>query len=324
MQQIDSLTSSIDLNEEEQQSATGGDSAKPPSDSSSSSGSSSSELTVGRSHQRPSEPEDKPGTTESSGTLRRDHHSRSRSPPNVLLSTVTSGFLSDRSRTLRFTSSLGSSPRQGGPLQYNNNLASSSPPQIQNLASNDLTLSPQRSLPVRPPTPGLSPLTVNLHHPNSPCSQPHSPGPSSSIKVFPSSPLSPKPQPPPTLCPSVIIENKIRSYQTQQSDHPSVGQPCPSSTQPPSACCAPTHSETQTVSNDDRERQASSAGSINRLSQVCTVSAAIAIPPRAQDRRGCKPPPYPHHRPSEHTKKVKEPRKAPPYPEKRRLLSTTV
>lgn len=316
MQQIDYLTSSIDLNEEEQQRNEGGDGAKPPSDSSSSSGSSSSEVTVGITHQRPSEPEDQPGTTGSSGTLRRDHYSRSQSPPNVLLCPVTSRFSSERSRTVQFTCNLGSSPRQGGPG-----------PQLQNLTSHDLTLSPQRSIPVRPPTPGLSPLTINLHHPNSPGSQPHSPGLSSSIRGSPvssPSPLSPKPHPPPALSPSVVIENKIGSYQTPQSDHPSAGPLSPSSTQPPSASCPPTNSETQTVSNNDGERRASSAGPAHRHSQVCTAPAATAKPPTAQGRRGRKPPPYPHHRPSEQTKKVKEPRKAPPYPEKRRLLSTTV
>lgn len=324
MQQIDFLTSSIDLNEEEQQqSFTGGNSAKPPS-SSSSSGSSSSEVTVGSSHQRPSELEDNPGTADSSVTLRADHQNRILSPPNVLLSTVTSRFLSDRSRNLRFTSTVGSPPSQGGPLQYSKNVPSSSPPKLQKLVFHDLTLSPQRSLPVRPPTPGLSPLTVNLHHPNSPGSQPHSPGPSSSVKVSPSSPMSPKPQPTPTHCPSVIIGNKVRSNQTPQSDHPSVGQPCPSSSQPPSACCPPTDLETQTTSNDHGQPQASSAGPFNKLLQVCTASAATTKLPTAQGRRGRKPPPYPHNRTSEHTQKVKEPRKAPPYPEKKRLLSTTV
>lgn len=269
-------------------------------------------------------PEDTPETTESSGTRRRDRYTRSRSPPSVQLSTVTSEFLSNRGPNLWFTSSLRSSPRRGGLQQYNKHPPSSDLPEPQNLTPSDLTPSPQRSLPVRPPTPGLSPLTVNLQHTNSPGSQPHSPGPASSVTVSPSNPLSPKPQAPPTLCPSVIIESKLRSYQTPQSDHPSVGQPCPSLTQPPPACGPPTDSETQTVSNDNRELRASSAESINRFSQVRSVSAATTKPPTAQDRRGRKPPPYPHHRPSENTKKVKEPRKAPPYPEKRRLLSTTV
>lgn len=285
VQQIDYLTSSIDLNEEEQQRTAGGD-------SNSSSASSSSEE-------------------------RRGHHNGSRSPPNVLLSPVTSCFSSERSRTLRFTSSLGSSPRQGGPQQ-----STDGTPKRQNLPSYDLTLSPQRSLPVRPPTPGLSPLTVNLHHTNSPGSQPHSPGPSSSIRVSPPSPLSPKPQQTPILSPPVIVENKIGSYQTPQSADPSAGQLSPSSTQPPSASCPPTASDT--VSNNDRERRASSAGPVNGPSQVFAAPAATAKPPTAPGRRGRKPPPYPHHRPSEQTKKVKEPRKAPPYPEKRRLLSTTV
>lgn len=328
VQQIDYLTSSIDLNEEEQQKTAGGDGTKPPSNSSSSSSSSSSEVTVGSIHQRLSEPEDQPGTADSAGTLRRDHHSRTQSPPNVLLCPVTPGFSSERNRKLRFACSLGSSPRQGGQLQGNQNLPSSNLPQLQNLASHDLTLSPQRSLPVRPPTPGLSPLTVNLHHPNSPGSPPHSPGPSSSIKVSPvftPSSLSPKSQLPPTLSPSVVVENKFGSYQTPQSDHPSAGQLPPSSTQTPSASSPPTDSETQTVSNNDGELRSSSAGCVHRPStQGCTAPAAAAKPATAQGRRGRKPPPYPHHRLSQHTKEVKEPRKAPPYPEKRRLLSTTV
>lgn len=316
VQQIDYLTSSIDLNEEEQCRTEKGNSTKPASNSSSRTGSSSSEVTVGSVCQRPSEAEDQSGPTDSFGTIRRNHHSRSQSPPNVLLCPVTSEFSSEASRTLRFTHSLGSSSRPVGTEL-----------QLQNLTSHGLTLSPQRSLTVRPPTPGLSPLTVNLHPPNSPVSQPPSPGPSSSIRVSPlspPSPLSPKPHLPPVLSPSVIIENKIGSYQTPQSDHPSAGPLSPSSTQPPSASCPPTDSETQTVSNNDRERRPSSAGPARGPSQVCTAPAATAKPPTAQGRRGRKPPPYPHHKPSEHTKKAKEPRKAPPYPEKRRLLSTTV
>ncbi|XP_056234962.1 arginine-glutamic acid dipeptide repeats protein [Seriola aureovittata] len=326
VQQIDYLTSSIDLNEEEQQGTGGGDGAKPPSDSSSSSGSSSSEVTLGSTYQRPSEPEDQPVTTHSSGTLRRDHHSRGQSPPSVQLCPVSSGVSSERSRTLRFTCSLGSPPRQSGPMPYNS-LPSSSPPQPQSLTSDDLTLPPQRILPVRPPTPGLSPLTVNLHPPNSPGSQPHSPAPSSPFRispVSPSSPLSPKSQAPPALSPSVIIETKVGSYQTPQSDHPSAGSLSPSSTQPPCASCPPTDTETQAVSNADRESRASSEAPAHTASQVCAASAATAKPPVAQSRRGRKPPPYPHHRFSEHTKRAKETRKAPPYPEKRRLLSTTV
>ncbi|XP_069555182.1 mediator of DNA damage checkpoint protein 1 [Brachyistius frenatus] len=323
VQQIDDLTSSIDLNEKEQQQTEGG-SAKPPSDSTYSSGSSSSEGTVGSAHQRLSEPENQPRTMDSSGTLRRDHRSRSQSPPNVQLGPVTSGLLSDRSQTLRFTCSLGSSPRRGERLPYTSNLPSSSPPPLRNLTSHDHSLSPQRSLPVRPPTPGLSPLTVNLHHPGSPGSQPHSPrASSSSIGISPvslPSTLSPKLYPPPALSPSVIVETKVWSYQTPQSDLPYAGSLSPSSTQPPSASCPPTNSETQTVSIADRARRASAAGP----SHVGTASAATAKPPTAQGRRGRKPPPYPHHRLSDLTKKGREPRKAPPYPEKRRLLSTTV
>lgn len=315
VQQIDFLTSSIDLNEEEQQQSghTGGESTRPHNDSGSSP--SSSEVTVRHSNQRRSNFEEKPGDTDSSATLRINHRSRNRSPPSVLLTTVTSGFLTDRKR---FPSSLGSSTAQDGPPQL-------SPP-LQNLVSIDLTPSPQRDLPVRPPTPGLSPLTVNLHHASSTSSPPHSPGPSSStIKVSPSSPVFLKPPPPPTLCPSVIIENKIKSYQTPQNDPPSADQPCPSVTKPLSACCPPTSSVAQTAPFHDGETQASFAGPVNRLSKAGPAAAAAKTKPlTSQDRRGRKPPPYPHQGASELTKKAKEPRKAPPYPEKRRLLSTTV
>ncbi|KAM7388223.1 hypothetical protein PAMP_024415 [Pampus punctatissimus] len=311
VQQIDHLTSSIELNEEEQQRTGGGD-------SSSSSGSSSSEVTVGSTHRRPSEPEDLPGTTHSSGTLRRNHCNRSQSPPNVQLCPVNSGFSSERTRTLWLNSGL---PYANNPPLSISTVKTSNPPELQNLSSLDLTVSPQRSLLVRPPTPGLSPLTVNLHHSNSPGSHPHSSGHCSPIRVSPVSPLSPlspKPHPPPALSPSVIIESKVGSYQTPQSNHPSASPLCPSLTQPPSASCPPTNSETQTVCNADREMRASSAGP----GQVCATPTVAAKP--AQGRRGRKPPPYPHHKLSEDTKKVKEPRKAPPYPEKRRLLSTTV
>lgn len=314
MQQIDNLTLCMDLTEEEQQQTGGGDRTKPSSDSSFTSGSSFNDGMVGSTHQRPSEPEDQPRTT---GTLRRDHRTGSRSPPNVLLCPLTLGLPSQRTQT-RFSCS---SPRRGGLLPYASNLTSSvksnKSPQLQNLTSHDLTLSPQRSLPVRPPTPGLSPLTVHLHHPSSPSSHSHSPGASPSITVSPVSPPSPRPHPPVALSPSVIIE-------TPQSDHPCAGSLCPSLTRTPSASCPPTNSETHTVSNTDRERRASSAGPAHRPSQDCAVPTATAKPPTAQGRRGRKPPPYPHHKLCENAKTVKEPRKAPPYPEKRRLLSTTV
>ncbi|XP_062251638.1 uncharacterized protein LOC133960813 [Platichthys flesus] len=320
VQQIDHLTSSIDLNEEEQ-GPRGGDRAEPPSDSSSSS---DSEVTICSTRQRPSEPGEQPGNTDSSGTLRRGHHGRGQSPSSVQLCPVSS---SERSRTLRFACTLGSSPRKGGLLPYSNNPPSSGPSQLQNLSPHDLTLPHQRNLPVRPPTPGLSPLTVNLHPSRSPVSRPQSPGPSSFIRVSsvsPPSPLSPKPHPPPALSPSVIIETKVGSYQTPQRDHPCAGSLPPSSAQPPSASCPATDSQTQTATSVEREKRASSAGPVHAKSQVCIASAATAKPSMVQGRRGRKPPPYPHHRLSDHTEKVKETRKAPPYPEKRKLLSTTV
>lgn len=303
VQQIDFLTSSIDLSEDEHQSAAGGHGAD---------GSACSVLTAGGCLQRPLELGNKPRAADSSS--RRDDHCRSVSPPNVLLNALTAGFSPDGSR-LRWA------PR-AAPLRQDSSLRSSSPPQLEDHA--DISASPQKTLAVRPPTPGLSPLTVNLHHPSSPGSPPDSPGPSTSITVSPSSsPLSPKIKPPPTLCPSVIIENKIRYYQNPQSDHPSVGPP--SWIQPPSACCPPTNMETHISASDHKEEPSSSAPPVNRLSyrRTGSVSATTAKPLTAQGRRGRKPPPYPHHRLSEQAKK-EEPRKAPPYPEKRRLLSTTV
>lgn len=293
VQQIEFLTSTIDLDEDEpQQSATGGGrSAEPAGDGGDSRSGS------GRSRLRPLECEDKLKEPDSCSALRINDHCGGRSPPAVLLSTVTSGFLTDRKRNSRFTSApqsdLPQHNDQPTPLQ-------SEPP-----------LSSLRELPVRPPTPGLSPLTVNLHHPSSPASPPQSPSPSpstssasstSSIKVSPPSPLRPKPPAPPTLCPSVIIENKTRTRQPPESGHP-----CPPLT------------AARTPSSSDGE-PASFAGPIRKPGP----SVSNARPPTSQDRRGRKPPPYPHQGASELTKKAKEPRKAPPYPEKRRLLSTTV
>ncbi|XP_041861941.1 uncharacterized protein LOC121652895 [Melanotaenia boesemani] len=317
VQQIDYLTSSIDLNDlNEEQQTSGGDRAKPANDSSYSSSSSSSEVTVGITHRRPSEAENQPRAVDSYGTLRRDHHSKSQSPQKAQLCPITSGFLSERSRPFRLSYGPVSSLNKGEPLPYTNNTPPSNPPQLQNITFHDHTQSSQGSLPARPPTPGLSPLTVNLHHPGSPGSRPHSPETPSSLRmspVSPPSPLSPKLYPPPALSPSVIIDTKVEAFRTPQSDLPSAGPLSPSFTHPLSVSCPPTDSDTPTMTVADTERRASSAG-----------PAATAKPPVAQGRRGRKPPPYPHKKLSEITKKVNEPRKAPPYPEKRRLLSTTV
>ncbi|XP_013856115.1 uncharacterized protein LOC106511944 [Austrofundulus limnaeus] len=314
VQQIDYLTSSIDLDEEEEEEwRTRGD-TKPQSDRSYSSGSSSTEVTV--IHQRPPGAKTQPGPMEPCGFVSRDHHGRSWSPQNAHLTSISSGVLSERTRTLRLTCGSVSTLRKGGPQHLANTLPPSDPPPIPTLPTYDHVLSPRRSIPNRPPTPGLSPLTVNLHHPGSPSSQPHSPGGASSIRictVSPASPLSPKPYPPPALSPSVIIETKVRSNQTPQRDLPSAGLLSPSLSPPQSRSCPPTNSETQTSSLDDRERRASSVG-----------PSHVSQPPATRGRRGRKPPPYPHSGLAEPTKKVKEPRKAPPYPERRRLLSTIV
>ncbi|MEQ2242815.1 hypothetical protein ILYODFUR_000601 [Ilyodon furcidens] len=305
VQQIDYLTSSIDLDDEELQRTA--EEAKPPSDSSYSSGSTSSEVTVHGAQQRPTGAENQPGTVDSYGTLSREDHSRSQPSQNGQLRSITSGFLSERSRTVRLTCGPIPSPRKSMSGAHTNSLPPFNPAPLKKLTTQDHILSPKRSLPARPPTPGLSPLTVNLHYPSSPASQPPSP-------------LSPKPYPPPALSPSVIIQTKAGPYQTPQSDLPSACPLSSSLTHSLSASCPPINSKTKSFPLHDKERRASSAGP----SHACTVSAGAAKPPTGQGRRGRKPPPYPHHRLSEPTKKVKEPRKAPPYPEKRRLLSTTV
>lgn len=293
VQQIEFLTSTIDLDEDEPQpSATGGGrSAEAAGDAGASRSGS------GRSRPRPLECKDKPEEPDSCSALRLNHHCGGRSPPAVLLSTVTSGSVTDRKRNPRFTSA-----PQSEPPQHND------PPTP---LHSEPPLSSLRELPVRPPTPGLSPLTVNLHHPSSPASPPHSASPTpssssasstSSIKVSPPSPLRPKPPAPPTLCPSVIIDNKTRARQPPDSGHP-----CPPQT------------TARTPSSGDGQ-PASFPGPISRPGP----SVLNARPPMSQDRRGRKPPPYPHQGASGLTKKAKEPREAPPYPEKRRLLSTTV
>lgn len=275
---------------------------------------------MGRTHRRPPEAENQPGPIESCGFSRRDRHSGCQSPQNAQLTSISSGFLSERSPTLRLTCGSVSSLRKGGPQLLATNLPPLDSPQIQNLPTYDHILSPKRSIPARPPTPGLSPLTVNLHHPCSPGSQPCSPGGSSSFRISVVSPSSPKRHPPPALSSSVVGETKVGSNQTPQSDLPSAGLLSLSLSPPQSKSCPPTNIETQTSSLDDREWRASSAGP----SRVCTTSTGTTKPPSAPGRRGRKPPPYPHSRLSESTKKIKELCKAPPYPEKRKLQSTTV
>ncbi|XP_035997091.1 COPII coat assembly protein SEC16 [Fundulus heteroclitus] len=305
VQQIDYLTSSIDLDDEEQQRAGG--EARPPSDSSYSSGSSSSDVTVRGAQRGPPGAEHQPGTVEPYGYPRREDHSRNPPSQNGQLRSVTSGFLSERSRTVRLTCGPVSTPSKTMSRAHTNSLPASHQAPLKTPTTQDHVPSPKRSLPARPPTPGLSPLTVNLQHPGSPGSQP-------------SSPLSPKPHPPPALSPSVIIETKVGSHHAPQSDLPSAGRLSAALTHPLSASCPPTDSETKSLPPHGKERRASSAGP----SHARSSSAGTAKPPTGQGRRGRKPPPYPHHRLSEPTRKTKEPRKAPPYPEKRRLLSTTV
>ncbi|XP_034035720.1 uncharacterized protein LOC117518630 [Thalassophryne amazonica] len=304
VQQIDYLTSSIDLNEEQE--GFGGDTvAKAPLVSTSSSVSCSSEVTVGNNHQRSSMPEK---LLDSFGSLDRSKSFLRQSPPNVLLCPITAGI--DRIRTLRFSCSIGCSPRPGGSLLCLDNVASAESAvniggvtQHQSLISKDLLLSPQRSScqPGRPPTPGLSPRTVNVHQPPSPPLQRH--------------------HQPLVFSPSVTIETKIRSYQTTQGDKSSAQPVSPLLIRPLSDSRAPTVSEIQA----GRGRQASSAGPAHGpRTRECASPANMPKQLATQGRRGRKPPPYPHHRLSEHTKEVERPCKAPPYPEKRRLLSTIV
>lgn len=271
VQQIDYLTSSIDLNEEEQ---------PEPQTQSSSNSSSSSALTVGSVIHRPS------GASQNSDFWRDNHTtSRSQSPPSVLLLPVNS----EHTKTLRFGS------KKGG--------SNYSAERTDSLAQTIISpLSPQRTLPVRPPTPGLSPLTVNLQHPNSPVSQPESPSPAPSSATTPQSPSSLKP--PPFSSTSV----KPGCHQIPQGNHASGTSSLVSSVRPP------------TVQEATRERRSVSVGPVPGPSYM-----TLPVKPRTgqQSRKGRKPPPYPHHRLSEPSKS-KDPRKAPPYPEKRRLQLTTV
>lgn len=261
VQQIDYLTSSIDLNEDEQ----------PDSQTQSSSNSSSSSaLTVGSVIHRPS------GASQNSDFWKDNQTtSRSQSPPNVLLLPINS----DHTNTLRFSSRKGNS----------NHTPEKTDSLTQTIVS---PISPQRTLPVRPPTPGLSPLTVNLQHPNSPVSQPESPTPAAT----PSSLTSP--QSPSCVKPPPFSSTSVRpgSHQASVKARPPTTIPVPDAT---------------------RDRRVVSASSSHMT---------LPLKPKTgqQSRKGRKPPPYPHHRLSDEHLKPKESRKAPPYPEKRRLLSTTV
>ncbi|KAK6320454.1 hypothetical protein J4Q44_G00095610 [Coregonus suidteri] len=190
-------------------------------------------------------------------------------------------------------------------------------PQRHNPASSPVRLphqlapNPHRSSPVRPPTPGLSPLSTNPPHPNT-----HDPSVKSKSLYYPLNPasnstlfhtlgLSPhKKSPPPhpsALGPSVTVETQTG---------PPMRAPRPVS--PPRGL------KTQTRVEGVRTTSAKSLG----LTQGQTVPHG---PGRVPGPKGRKPPPYPHNGHFDRgASKGKDPRKAPPYPVKRRLLSTTV
>ncbi|XP_056132839.1 proline-rich protein 36 [Lampris incognitus] len=332
VEQIDYLTSSIDLNEEEQGGRDGN--MNPPSDSSSS----SSGVTVGSNHQRPSDQGVESGSIDPSTTLRKGRllsHVRDRSPPGVQPHTQNTVRPSERkTQTLPFTfRSLRSSPKwSGGPASSSHDRLSSTPSVktgglVESLTSQNSDSATCRTspLPVRPPTPGLSPLTVNLHHPNStpglssPAPLSHSPRPSSPIRL---PPLSSQPSLLSAISPSVISETKGGSNHIPHAINLPASPSSPSSDGPPAPSCPP--SDCETLPGTDAGWQASLTEPIQLAPQGRLSPTAATKPPSAQGCRGRKPPPYPHNTLFERTKKAKEPRKAPPYPEKRRLLSTTV
>ncbi|XP_021432399.2 uncharacterized protein LOC110499562 [Oncorhynchus mykiss] len=190
-------------------------------------------------------------------------------------------------------------------------------PQRHNPASSPVRLPhqlaprPHRSSPVRPPTSGLSPISTNPPHPNT-----HDPSVKSKSLHYPLnhasnsalfhilglSPheISPPPHPS-ALSPSVTLETQIGSP---------MRSPLPVS--PPRA------RKTQTMVEGVRTTSAKSLG----LTQGQTVPHG---PGRVPGPKGRKPPPYPHDGHFDRgASKGKDPKKAPPYPVKRRLLSTTV
>ncbi|KAM9478740.1 uncharacterized protein ACWYII_006317 [Salvelinus alpinus] len=257
VQQIELLTSSIDLNEEE---------ASPslPSDSS------SSGVAKGSSHQRLRGEEARLGEASLSSPIR----TNSLQPHNP-------------------ASSLVCLPHQPAP-------------------------SPHKSSPVRPPTPALSPLSTNPPHPNTPAPSvksqhyPHNPAssPKKSSLHYPLNPtlfhnlgLSPKKSNSPhpsALGLSVTIANQAG---------PPIVEPLP--------VRPPRDPETQTRVEGLRPTSAKSLG-------LTQGQMAPHGPGRVPGTRGRKPPPYPHNGHFDWASKGKDPRKAPPYTVKRRLLSTTV
>uniref|UniRef100_A0AAV2KUF5 Uncharacterized protein n=1 Tax=Knipowitschia caucasica TaxID=637954 RepID=A0AAV2KUF5_KNICA len=218
VQQIDYLTSSIDLNDEEQ----------PESQThSSSNSSSSSAMTVGSVIHRPQ------GVTQN-GSPWRDKQTTSQSPSN------------EHTRTLQ------SGSRKGG-LHY-------PPVQTDNLAQTIVSpISPLRNLPVRPPTPGLSPLTVSLQHPNSPVSQQESPSPIPSSSMSQQSPSYRKPPPPfsPSTRPGCYPNPQIRRISGTSSLVSNVWPP--------------------TVPESDRERRALRYGVRGGLARRAEVSKVTEV-----------------------------------------------
>ncbi|CAL8254378.1 unnamed protein product [Merluccius merluccius] len=307
VEQIDYLTSAIDLNAQEEEGKTeAGEGCRgraagradvpgPSCDSRSGSVSASAAggVTAGssrppmrreRGQQEQQEEAEETGSTRTSATLRRRHTKGRRSPCTPCAQTT----------------SLTPSPRRCSPL------------------------------PVRPPTPGLSPLTVNLPPPHAGVSPAH-PSP-----LATPTPASPKPGALSLSLPHpfpVATHGQSGSCESPLSRHPSASpassSPSPSPARPPAPSGPPGLSETLPANTggeeeEEEESRARPAGpALSAPREGATLPEGIKDPP-AQGRRGRKPPPYPHNRLSERGRKAKEPRQAPPYPEKRRLLSTTV
>ncbi|KAL1023287.1 hypothetical protein UPYG_G00038730 [Umbra pygmaea] len=168
--------------------------------------------------------------------------------------------------------------------------------------------------PVRPPTPGVSPLRINPHNPNT-----YDPPGKNRSPHHPRNTAS-SPNRPEVLCLINPASNAALCHNLGLSPHTCTRLTPPSAPGPSVTVEAPAGPHIRECLPD----------SPLRAPQTQTWGEGVRpTSPQGQRRvpgsRGRKPPPYPHNRLLERVvSKGNDLRKAPPYPGKRRLLSTTV
>ncbi|XP_010869770.2 uncharacterized protein LOC105011449 [Esox lucius] len=185
---------------------------------------------------------------------------------------------------------------------------------------------PSKSSSIRPNTPGVSPLTSNRTNPHQ--TNTHDLSVKTKSPHYPHITLS-SPNKTSLLYPINPRSSAALYHNLGLSPHrgvPTTHTPGPSVTL--ETHTGPHMGDLPVSPPRDRETQTQGEGVMPASAKSPGLNPGQTAPQgqgRVPGSRGHKPPPYPHNRHSDRVaSKGKDPRKAPPYPVKRRLLSTTV